>query len=104
MGLKLTIKSPAGYVRAVSGLFITKEYPSGLTIREMQIIASLINHSKSGVLTFASRKKTMDELEIKSQHFYNAMVVLKRKGVLVEDELHRIFTSSNLTINYASDS
>lgn len=102
MGLKLTLQSPVAYVRAVSGLFITKNHPSGLTGKEIKIIAKLMEHSTSGVLTFAARKKTMDELGLKQQNFYNAMTILKSKGVLVDEELHRIFTSTSLNINYAS--
>ena len=104
MGLKLTLKSPASYVRAVSGLFITKDHPSGLTSKDIKIIAKLMEHSKSGIVTFAARKKTMEELELKQQNFYNAMTILKGKGVLVDEELHRIFTSDMLTVNYAPNS
>ena len=104
MGLKLTLKSPVSYVRAVSGLFITKEHPSGLTSKDIKIIAKLIEHSKSGIVTFAARKKTMEELGLKQQNFYNAMTILKGKGVLVDEELHRIFTSDMLTVNYAPNS
>ena len=104
MGLKLTVHNSVAYVRAVSGLFITKSHPSGLTNKEVRIIAKLIEHSSSGVLTFAARKKTMDELVMKRQAFYNAMTILKAKGVLVNEELHRIFTSDSLTIKNASNS
>jgi len=104
MALKLTLKSSAGYVRAVSGLFITKNHPSGLTPREIDIIAKLIEHSSSGVVTFAARKKTMEQLDLKPQNFYNAMVILKEKGVMIEQELHRTFTTNAITIKYASNS
>lgn len=103
MGLKLTLKSPVAYVRAVSGLFITKNHPSGLTSKEIKIISKLMEYSTSGVVTFAARKKTMEDLTMKRQAFYNAMTILKAKNVLVDEELHRIFTSNMLTINYASD-
>jgi len=104
MGLKLTLKNPVSYIRAVSGLFITKESPSGLTSKDIRIIAKLMEYSTSGVITFSARKRTMDDLGLKNQNFYNAMTTLKNKGVVVNEELHRIFTSKNLTINYASDS
>jgi hypothetical protein len=104
MGLKLTLQSPVAYVRAVSGLFITKDHPSGLTSKEVRIIAKLMEHSTKGVITFAARKKTMEELGFKRQNFYNAMTVLKSKGVMVDEEMHRIFTSHILTINYANNS
>jgi len=104
MGLKLTLQSPVSYVRAVSGLFITKDHPSGLTTKEIRIIAKLMQHSKSGIVTFSARKKTMDELGLKTQNFYNAMTMLKSKGVMINEELHRIFTSPSLTVNYAPNS
>jgi len=104
MGLKLTLKTQASYVRAVSGLFITKDHPSGLTSKDIKIIAKLMEHSKSGIVTFAARKRTMEELGLKQQNFYNAMTILKGKGVLVDEELHRIFTSDTLTVNYAPNS
>ncbi len=104
MGLKLTLQSPVGYIRAVSGLFITKKYPSGLTPREIDIVAKLMEHSSAGTVTFAARKKTMTELEMKPQNFYNAMVILKEKGVMIEQELHRTFTTNAITIKYAGNS
>ncbi len=104
MGLKLTLQSPVGYIRAVSGLFITKVHPSGLTPREIDIIAKLMQHSVSGIVTFAARKKTMSELDLKPQNFYNAMVILKEKGVMINKELHRTFTTNTITIRYAGNS
>ena len=104
MGLKLTLQSPVAYVRAVSGLFITKDHPSGLTGKEVRIIAKLMEHSTKGVVTFAARKKTMEELGLKTQNFYNAMTILKGKGVLIDEEMHKIFTSTSLTVNYALSS
>ncbi len=101
MGLKLTVQSPVAYVRAVSGLFITKNHPSGLTGKEIKIVAKLMEHSPSGIVTFAARKRTMDELELKEQNFYNVMTILKKKGVIVGEELHRIFRTDQLSVNYA---
>lgn len=102
MNLKLNLNSPEAYVRAVSGLFISKKHPLGLTQKEIKLISKLIEHSPSGVVTFSARKKTMDEFALKPQNLYNTMTILRSKGVFVEDELHKVFTSSSLTVSYGA--
>jgi hypothetical protein len=101
MGLKLTISNPLAYVKAVSGLFVTKKRHAGLTSKEMQVIAKLIEHSEAGVITMSTRKKAIKELALKPQNFYNAMVDLKAKQAISGDELHAIFTSDTITIRNA---
>ena len=82
MGLKLKVNSSLDYVRAVSGLFINGKSPSGITSNEIILIAKLIEHSNSGLITFSVRKKVMTDLDIKNQNFYNAMVILRKKGII----------------------
>ena len=101
MGLKLTISNPLAYVKAVSGLFVTKKRHAGLTSKEMTILAKLMEHTSSGLITMTARKATIKDLGLKPQNFYNAMVDLKGKQAIVGDELHSIFTSDTITIRNA---
>ena len=101
MGLKLTISNPLAYVKAVSGLFVTKKRHAGLTSKEMTILAKLMEHTSSGMITMKARKKVIKELGLKPQNFYNAMVDLKAKQAISGDELHSIFTSDTITIRNA---
>ena len=101
MGLKLTISNPLAYVKAVSGLFVTKKRHAGLTSKEMIVIAKLMEHTDSGMITKEARKTTMKELGLKHQNFYNTMVDLKEKQAISGNELHSVFTSSTITIRNA---
>ena len=101
MGLKLTISNPLAYVKAVSGLFVTKKRHAGLTSKEMAILAKLMEHTNSGIITMDARKAVIKELGLKPQNFYNAMVDLKGKQAVSGDELHAIFTSDTITIRNA---
>jgi hypothetical protein len=104
MGLKLKVTTSEGYVRAVSGLFITKGNPSGLTKREVEMVAKLMKHSVKGVITSKTRDKVTDEMGWKKQNFYNMVVILKAKGVLIDEELNRIFTAGAINLEYAAKS
>jgi len=100
--MKLQIKNPDTYVKAVSGLFITSKTPTGLTPTEIKIISRIMEYSGGEDITFSVRRKIMDEFGFKRQTFYNMVVVLKRKGAIVDNRLHKIFSSGKLLINYAN--
>ena len=104
MQLNLKVNHPKKYVQAVSGLFINARSPSGLTSREIDMIALLIEHSTSGLITHDTRKIVMEKMGTKRQRFYNMMATLKGKGIVSNGELHRLFTASVIKLNYASDS
>jgi DNA-binding MarR family transcriptional regulator len=102
MGLKLTLKSPRDYVVAISGLFVNSRYPNGLTLKEIEIIAALMQHSRQGIITTTVRRKIMKELDLKPQAFYNTMSSLKLKQVIDGEELHRLFTNTDISLHYAN--
>ena len=101
MGLKLTINSPRAYVTAVSGLFISPKHPMGLTIKEQDIIAAIMDHSPEGFISEKVRAKVMEDLDFTRQNFYNTMTKLRAKKAISRDELHKIFTTKSITINHA---
>lgn len=101
MGLTLTITSPRAYVKAVSGLFISPKYPMGLTIKEIDILARLMEHSPQGALTQKVRNKVMEDLNFTPQNFWNTMTSLRKKKAISRDELHKIFTAKTIKIHYA---
>jgi len=102
MGLTLTIKSSREYAKAISGLFISKKNPSGLTSKEIEIVAKLMEHCKQGIITSSARQASMEELKMKKQNFYNAMSVLKGKQVITGEELNKVFTTDTIRINNAN--
>jgi hypothetical protein len=102
MALKLKVNTSDAYVRAVSGIFITKKNPSGLTPKEIELISKLMEHSVKGVITSKTRTVVTEAMGWKKQNFYNMVVILKTKGVLVDEELHRIFTSGSINLQYAA--
>ncbi len=97
----MTIATPRAYVQAVSGLYLTRKKYAGLTSKQKDIIAKLIEHSDNGVITVTTRREVMKQLGLKPQNFYNAMVDLKSKQAIIGNELHKIFTSNMITIKNA---
>lgn len=104
MSLRLEVGKAKSYVRAVSGLFINARTPSGLTSKEIEIIALLMEHSKSGIITQNTRKKVMEVMGMKRQSLYNMMTILKSKNVMNDGELNRLFTVGEVNVKYATDS
>ena len=102
MGLKLTLRSPRDYVVAISGLFVNKRHPQGLTLKEIDVVASLITHSKQGIITTSARKKVMEELKLEPQNFYNTMSSLKSKQAIDGEELHKLFTVESIHLIHAN--
>ena len=100
--LRLNLKRPKEYVRAVSGLFYSKY--GGLTDKEIDILARLLDKCPNGVITQRARDEVIEEMGMKTQNFYNTMSTLKRKRAISGDELHMLFTVGQIKLNYANSS
>lgn len=100
-------KSLGGYVRVLSGLFITKTNPSGISPKECSILAQLIFilSQRSG------RKITKDvKLEIANMNNHSLQVItnyiskFRNKGIVLPDNtLSPIFFKNKIIIEYGTD-
>jgi len=90
-----------GYIRCVSGLFVTKEHPHGITPIEMQVLATLV------LILKTNNKEEIDkevQLELADKHNMGLQVVLnylgrlKKKGVIKDKKLHHIFYKKEILI------
>lgn len=96
--LNLRLNSSKAYVRAVSGLFITPKNAAGLTPKEQEMLALLMDHSHDGYISQRTRKIVRETLGMEEQLFYNRMSKLKKKQAIIGEELHSIFKSTNINI------
>lgn len=95
-------KSTGGFVRAVSGLFISKENPQGLTPKECTILAALIFillSQADKTITKEVRNQLGNMTNHSHQVVTNYINKLKQKGVITEaNRLHEVLTRERITI------
>lgn len=92
-------KSLGGFVRSLSGLFITKENPLGLTSTECSMLAALIHVASDKAIT----KNMKIELANISNHGFqvitNYINRLKKKGAITDDnKINPVFLADKVTI------
>ena len=102
MGLEIKIRSPIQYATAVSGIFANKKSPNGLTRKEIKVVALLMMNSKHGVITKEASRKTREMLNMESQPYYNMITVLRKKKVILGEELNKIFTTKSIVLKNES--
>lgn len=97
---ELTTKSHRGFIQALSGLFISKDNPTGLSPREMDILSMLLYVAKG-------EKKVNQRIkeQISTLTGYNLQVVtnyvkkFRDKGVLSQkNEISPILLQEKITI------
>lgn len=81
-------KSIGGLVRSLSGLFITKENPQGLTPKECTVLAVLLSIVGKEEITREHKVDVSGELNQSLQVTTNYISKFKRKRVVTEE--HRI--------------
>jgi hypothetical protein len=90
-----------GFIRCISGLFITKDNPHGLTPVEMMFLSKLIS------ILQQQNKQTIDKdvkIELANvtnqglQVVLNYLTRLRKKGVVEGDKLHQIFKNRRIII------
>lgn len=98
---KLNPKTPGGFVRILSGIFISSSNPQGLTIVELKLVTTLLsilpNQEK---ITKETRIQLCNLTNNKMQVIVNYLNKLKKKGVIVNDKLHPIFYKQQIVIHY----
>lgn len=91
-----------GFVRSLSGIFITKENPQGLTRKECTVIAILLNVMEGNKeLTKEAKIEVSNQLNQSVQVTTNYLNKFRAKGVMVGNKMHPIFYMDKITIEYA---
>ena len=82
----LSVDKAIDFVTAVSGVFITPSSPSGLTIREREVIAALLEQTGGVPINPRINKELWQKFKtsvgLKTQSMSNMMRVLKQKRVV----------------------
>jgi hypothetical protein len=82
------------YVRSLSGIFISKDNPTGITEREVLLLArirELFREHRTETLNTEIRKKLRVGFGIKEQSLHNVISTLKKKKLITgENQLHKI--------------
>lgn len=83
MNKELIVGKAYAYVTAISGVFITSSNPSGLTVREREVVAALLDIIDGGDINPRIQKKEWKQFKeavnLKTQSMSNMMRVLKEK-------------------------
>ncbi len=111
MNRTLTVNSALAFVTAVSGVFITPDNPSGLTKREREVVAALLDIIDDGTINPRIQKKLWQQFKetvnLRTQSMSNMMSVLKIKRAVEFDRgaysLHPVLRKEiGLTLKYES--
>ena len=99
----LNLTNCISYTLAVSGLFISKEHPSGVTPTEINIFSHLwyvMNYYNEKKITPRVKINTCNLLNMKSQVLINYIGRLKKKKLLNPDtSLNLLFSKPGIKIN-----
>lgn len=84
MQKELTVNNAFAFVTAVSGVFITPGNPSGLTSRERQVVATLLDMANDAGEIHPRMEKQLwkefkERVNLRTQSMSNMMRVLKEK-------------------------
>lgn len=92
----------SGLVRSLSGLFITKENPNGISPKECIVIACMLAHVPNKEILSKEVKITIsNQLNQSYQVTTNYVNKLKKKGVITaQDKLHSIFYEPKIIIKH----
>lgn len=85
-------KSFGGLVRGLSGLFMTRENPQGLTPKECTVLATLLSVVKDKKITKEMKVEVSNQLNQSLQVTTNYISKFKKKQVITDkNHLHPIF-------------
>ncbi len=93
-------KTWGSFVRAVSGLFITKDNPNGLTPKECTVVACFLHYTPSGsIVTKQVKVSVANDLNLGLQVATNYVTKFRKKGVITTDlKLHPVFYKDKIII------
>jgi len=92
-----------GYIRCISGLFITRSNPKGLTPTEINFVNlsyNVLTKLNQQEFTKEVREELANSMNTKTQVVTNYINTLKKKGVVKENKLHPVFYKTKLTIEH----
>jgi len=98
-------KSLGGFVRCLSGFFITKNNPTGLTPAECTLLAALISillQTKDQIITREVKVELANMTNHSLQVITNYMNKFVKKGLIQMNKLHPIFYNQEIKISYRS--
>lgn len=93
-----------GFVRSVSGLFITKENPLGLTPKECTVLAILLSVAGQEEITKDHKVEVSNQLNQSLQVTTNYVNKFQKKGVVLANKLHPLLQSDKITILWRESS
>ena len=98
----LNLKQRIDYTRAISGLFISREHPSGVTPKEISVFSllwSMMIYYEEDKITPRVKRNTADMLKMELQILTNYVGKLKKKRLINKDNtLNNLFKDTNLSI------
>lgn len=102
--MHLTVRTPKGYIQAISGLFISHECPGGLTPKEIEILTAFLFVMKSNLdvsIDVVIKTKVSSLTSHPAQVVTNYVKKLRdKKAITGENRLHPILRSYETVIKY----
>ncbi len=98
-------KSLGGFVRCLSGFFITKSNPTGLTPAECTLLSALISllqQTEDKIITKEVKVNLANMTNHSLQVITNYINKFVKKGVIQSGKLHPIFYQDKIVISYRS--
>jgi hypothetical protein len=101
---KIQCSTVRGYIQGVSGLFISKDNPSGLTPKEIDILTAIVfvlAEERSHVIIASTKEKVATLTNHPVQVITNYIKKLRDKRVLSQNnELHKLLREKVVFIEY----
>lgn len=94
-------KNPGQLVRALSGLFITKDNPSGITPKESMVLACMLGLVGSKIITKELKQEISNQLNQSLQVTTNYVNGFRKKRIIIGDKINPIFFTKQIIIQYA---
>lgn len=97
----INTKTTKGYLQAISGVFISKEHPGGLTPKELDIITAFlfVMDDEEGEITSEVKDKVSALFNHPRQVITNYVKKLRDKGVITRaNKIHKLILSNETTI------
>jgi hypothetical protein len=100
---KVHPKTLRGYINCLSGLFMTKSNPQGLTPTECALLSVLLSVLPEGKeIDKPIKIEVANMTNNKVQVVTNYITKFMKKGVVVDRKLHPVFYKDQITITYGS--
>lgn len=98
---KVHTKTLRGYINSISGLFMTRSNPQGLTPAECTLLSALRSILPEGTdITKQVKVEVANMTNNKVQVVTNYITKFMKKGVVVNKRLHPVFYKDQIIIKY----